>query len=175
MYSQAKDKTLPFKFELALNVLNNATTPNKYMFGVGIGNFSSRASLFLSGQYLENQLFVPVSPSQESRDAILPYFNVRNRGALVNGFDSLSVVSEPFSQYTTVISEYGILGGAIFCSLIIYYLLASRKRKNNLTVYVLLSTVLFVINSWLEYPSFSAIFFLLLATEIRYRKEHQHA
>jgi hypothetical protein len=150
----------PFKIELMENVFTNDLGPNFYL-GLGAGNFSSRSSLFLSGQYLADQMFVPIEPSQETQQHIMPYFNVHKSGMLNNGYDALSVVSEPFSQYTTILSEYGLLGLLIFLALFLYLLFSKYRISLEIKAITLLALSVFITNNWLEYPSFAAIFFLL--------------
>lgn len=154
----------PLKFEIAINVIDNVISGKEFLWGVGIGNFTSRASLFLSGQYLGDQFFVPISPSDISQRLILPFYNINYRGVEYNGYDSLSVVSEPFSQYTTVVSEFGLFGLIILLAFLII-LFRTSSRQNNLLYFSCsaLTATLFISNNWFEYASFPAIFYLMYA------------
>lgn len=154
----------PLKLEIAMNVANNVISGDEFLWGVGIGNFTSRASLFLSGQYLSDQLLVPVAPSDISKELILPFYNINYRGVEYNGYDSLSVVSEPFSQFTTITSEFGLFGSIIFLLFLSNMFLISI-RKNNLLYFSCsaLTVILFISNNWFEYASFPAIFYLMYA------------
>ncbi|MQT75615.1 MULTISPECIES: hypothetical protein [Pseudomonas] len=161
----------PLKIELAVKVAQNALNFGEFFYGTGIGTFSSRASLFLSGHYLTDQYFIPVSPSELSKILILPYFNTHTPGVLTNGYDSLSIVSEPFSQFTTLVSEYGVFGLLIFILGYTWLILISiRKRNATLFTYYMLSLLFLLINNWLEYSSFTAVFLLLISIETRSTK-----
>lgn len=154
----------PLKLEIGINVIDNVISGKEFLWGVGIGNFTSRASLFLSGQYLGDQFLVPVSPSDISQRLILPFYNINYRGVEYNGYDSLSVVSEPFSQYTTVASEFGLFGLIIFLAFLIV-LFRTSSRQNNLLYFSCstLTAILLISNNWFEYASFPSIFYLMYA------------
>lgn len=171
MYKRMVSEQPPFKVELMKQVFEPSSDSHKFLIGLGAGNFSSRAALLLTGQYLSDQSFVPRSASDETQRYISPFFNVHLRGQTVNDYDALSVVSEPFSMYTTMFAEYGLLGVALFLTLFGYYFLSRKFSNLEVRAFTALAMLFFLINSWLEYPSFPAIFFLLMFCAARASRE----
>jgi magnesium-transporting ATPase (P-type) len=140
---------------------------NDFLLGTGIGNFSSRASLFLSGQYLDNQLFFPIVPSEATKELIMSYYSKNNGGMNIFGYDGLSVVNEPFSQYTTMFSEFGLVGFSLFVVWFLSLIYYSIKIKNILLfVVIFFSLLIFIGNNWLEFVSYISLFFLILKYSI---------
>ncbi|MCX7205743.1 MAG: hypothetical protein NT086_07105 [Proteobacteria bacterium] len=154
---------LPFKaYLLKTTITNMFVTGDISLFGVGGGNYSSRAALIVSGEYLGSQPdFIPATPSYYTSYYITPFFNKYYYETDLFGFDVGSMVSEPFLQYTSILAEGGILAILVLFALILKMLFEAIKFKDP----IMLGFVSFFIgvlftNAWLEYIEFVAVFSL---------------
>lgn len=142
-------------------------------YGVGAGNFSSRAAMIVSGEYLLNQpWFIPVTPSTQTEQYITNIYSKINYGEDVMGFDGGSMVSEPFSQYLSVLAENGILG--LLALIAVLYILFRKSVVSSdiyMLTFVCFVAVLLFTNAWLEYVEFSVIFYFGLAYFMNTNKE----
>lgn len=78
--------------------------PIKYIFGVGLGNYSSRSALTCTGLYIEsyNKLFKPEISYYTSSDVLYKYINV-----VINRLGSMDT---PYSSIISIKSEFGLVG-----------------------------------------------------------------
>lgn len=133
------------------------------LIGVGIGNYSSRAGLICSGEYLTTEVsWLKPTPSEYTLKYITPLWNrvITRLGA------SDGTINQPFNQYQTLYGEGGLIGLSLF----VYFLISLYRYKNKQCKgsYLHLSVIMFSVgimlaDNWLEYPNFAFMFWLLIA------------
>ena len=146
-------------------------TPSNALLGLGLGRFSSRAAMILSGGYLSSESSaVPVSRSPETESYIYDVWN-RATWKRYGG----SVMGLPTSSFQAVLIEQGLVGILLCLALIIQlkHLVVRRFKQatdpvlrafiNSSSYLVLPLLLLCITDVWLEYPSFTIFPFLLLA------------
>lgn len=129
-----------------------------FLFGIGMGNFSSRLAFIAAGEY------VTWYPKLLQRNPINFY---RNHFQLWN-YEILSIpfsdgtANQPFSVYNQFIGEYGLFGvGILF---FFYFITIFRSSKNYPQVKLLLFLLagFMLLDYWFEFFSVIIIFELLI-------------
>lgn len=94
--------------------------PYQPLFGLGLGSYSSRAGLILSGRYLgSHPWWVPVSYNTFSYGRIYSYWGVPG------------TINQPQSSWLTLWSETGVIGIALFLYLFFKKLKTAREVANK--------------------------------------------
>jgi hypothetical protein len=151
--------------------------PKNATVGLGLGMYSSRAAMILSGGYLYDQPdWLPVSMSEETRKYIYPLWNPERWA----GYEG-STMALPSSTAQAVLLEAGVIGTALMLILggaavrraavmrrahaaaaaSLHYP-ALRLVTGTLLAFLALS----VTELWLEHSSFSSIIFLFVAVAL---------
>lgn len=155
--------------------------PEILLFGTGIGNYSSRAALLLSGEYLKRQPEgFPVSLSSYTNTIILPLWNRSIWGTEYSD----GVLNQPFFTLQTVAVEGGLIGMLLL--IIVFSRIVNdviKKKYTDAIASMLKATVvstlvvlpiIFLSDNWHEYPSFMLpvlfpISYLLNAKRVDYK------
>ncbi|MCA9836453.1 MAG: hypothetical protein KC422_06050 [Trueperaceae bacterium] len=143
--------------------------PFSLAFGTGLGHFSSRAALILSGEYLkQHPNYLPVSMSSYTREIIYPLWN---KSIWSVQFQD-GVLNQPFQSLQTLFMEFGPLGFLVLCILYIslYYQIMKKKphlKAHKLLQFSALSLIIilpFILltDNWLEYPQVTILIWLLI-------------
>lgn len=153
------------------------------MLGTGLGHYSSRAALILSGGYLASQpSWMPVSASRYTKDNILPLWNATVWSEQFRD----GVMNQPFFGLQSFALEGGAIGLAILLLTYAYVGIALLNTSvqdrygtailtTGVIMYVLLPALLLTDN-WLEFPH-AAIALLLpisMALSLSKRPRAQH-
>ncbi|GEM_PF-4866104 len=135
-------------------------------FGVGPGQFSSRAALILTGEYLYPQpSYLPVSMTSETFQHIYPLWNERT----IRQFGG-SVLAMPTSSFQAIFTELGLVGiaffGIVFHQAILYkgrstLTVLKSQFLNSVAIIAFLTMVQLTVELWLEYASFTVFIFTL--------------
>ncbi len=143
--------------------------PGKILTGNGMGNFSSKLAfratgLGIAGGFPKQYTYIHPDFMANHLDVYLAFFTRLS--------SQHSLVNTPFSVYGQLISEYGLLGLAVFIG---YYLFFFLRRGSRLTygfpVLLLMMGVLFI-DYWFEQLSVLVVFELLLLLNIRETTAH---
>lgn len=124
-----------------------------FIFGNGIGQYSSRAALTCTGKYVDayNKLFKP-SISQYTNDYIL------NRYVKYNIIEHYGTLYSPFSSILTLQGEFGLIGVALFIILIV---LALKNSGMYSKIMILFFTFSCFIENYLEFQKIIGIVLLI--------------
>lgn len=134
------------------------------LIGVGGGNYSSRAAMITSNEYLSgiSFSFPSKSISEFSNKYILPKWN---KELLSKGYNE-GIANQPFSSVISIFAETGIIGVVLFISILyrIYKIEVKKSsRYNNLVgQFSIFFTLILFIDNYLEYGTFIAIFWVCL-------------
>lgn len=154
------------------------------LIGVGIGSYSSRAALILSGEYLRQQPdFIPISLSKETKKFIVPLWNRE----LLEDPTKHGVANQPFSTWQSMYGELGLAGIFMLCLVFFQNLKAfslsnhssnmyQKSISNSMKFFTFYLFFLFFFDNWFEYPRFMIpywIFLGLLIKELRSAKSNQ--
>ena len=134
------------------------------LFGVGGGNYSSRAAFMVSGEYLSYQpSFIPVTPSKFMLEYILTIWDRATYTTMIGGTSGNSMVNEPFLEYCSIAGEAGLIG-FILLIIVLLELVIFGLRFNNLLLLlggIYISLILFT-NNWFSFPSFALMMWLVI-------------
>ncbi len=172
-------KFLVFQESISDILMDN---PVNAVVGIGLGRFSSRAAMILSGGYLTNHpAWIPISRSFETTTHIYENWNPE----IVKRFGN-STMSMPTSTAQSVLIEFGILGTVLFGW---YFWYCARRAalmlKNSpglektmhgglLKLMPLLLVGTFILtftDIWLEFSSFSIFLYLLISLALSSKPE----
>jgi len=141
--------------------------PLNAIWGVGPGNFSSRASALVSGNYLVNQPeYIHVTPAYYAEKYIIPLWQKSVDGS----------ANQPYASWLSVFSEYGILGVSLFMLffykffktlnfIIKYDNVFYNNICNGIALFSVFLMIIFFFDNWLEMPQVMgpyAVFAVLL-------------
>ncbi|MGL1935250.1 MAG: hypothetical protein OCD01_09525 [Fibrobacterales bacterium] len=161
----AIDKQAFIKIKIVFQVIDLLKEdPYILLFGVGLGNFASRAAFMVSGEYLSYQpFFIPVTPSEFMDKYVLTIWDKSSNLKIIGGSIGNSMVNEPFLQYVAIAGEFGLIGFLIILFAFLKILFISLKNENLLMLSVLLFTaMIFFTNTWISYPTFAVVFWIAL-------------
>jgi hypothetical protein len=139
-----------------------------FLFGSGIGNFSSKLAFRASGVKILGtypQKYAYISPDfRHNHLFTFRYYYEADAS-------KHSVINYPFSFYNQILGEYGMIGAAVFA---IFYLgyFASRYRKLSYGRYLLLALLgLLLIDYWFESFTLVILFELFILLNIKEEQE----
>ena len=139
-----------------------------YIIGEGIGQYSSRAAMTCTGEYIDSytKLF-PVSMSEYTSEFIFPQLVLTKQ--LHN---SLSLKDTYYSSVISVMGELGIIGIVFF---ILYVLYLMKKSKGYSKIFVIFFVFACFIDNYLEFAKVISLLYLLInlynEREIRYENK----
>lgn len=124
-----------------------------FVFGNGIGQYSSRAALTCTGEYITyyNKLFSP-SVSSYTQNYIL------GRYIRYNIVEGQGTLYSPFSTIITIQGEYGILGSIVFLIFLLKMWKKSSKNSRNFILFFFFSCF---IENYLEFSKIMFMVFLI--------------
>jgi hypothetical protein len=133
--------------------------------GCGIGNYSSRAALYLSGEYSElANKFLPLSKSLYTNKYIISLLKSGKKGTY----------NQPFSSIQSIYAELGLLGiflviffiFILFRKLKIGILFNKNKNINSIyfvfLIYIIYVSLMLFFDNYLEYPRVMMPLYLFL-------------
>lgn len=138
--------------------------PAKIIVGDGLGNFSSKLAfratgLGIAGGYPQKYIYINPDFLENHLDIYLDFFSKQT------GLHSLT--NSPFSVYDQLLSEYGLIGIAIFLAYYLWFFARHySKLSYGLPILILIMAVLFV-DYWFEQLSIMVFFELLLFLNIK--------
>lgn len=139
------------------------STPSHFLFGAGIGNFSSRLAFIADGEYVK---WYPEKFLYRSKHFSDNHYTLWNAN-LISSIYERGTSNQPFSVYNQLLGEYGFIGLVIF----LWFYLRPIARKFNLMTYgrVILFLVLgyFLLDYWFEYFSVMIIAELMILTNLK--------
>lgn len=136
-----------------------------FLVGLGPGQYSSRAALILTGDYLyPHPSYFPVSMSEETRQIIWPLWNDEQQ-AKFRG----SVLALPSSSLISVIAEFGVIGLLILLLLSRRLVFINVQRGEGFSgsfvalapIFMSLFFAQLVLDLWLEFASFTVFMNLI--------------
>lgn len=162
--SPLANSNMPGKFFTHIQTLYflNSNLTN-LLFGAGIGNFSSKLAirmtgLGLQGSFPENSVYISKDFLQYHFYTILYYLS---RHAAEH-----SVLNMPNSTYNQLIGEYGLIGFLVFFVLYVGYLWRKRNAS-KVGIYIALIMLMFLsVEYWFELLSLAIVFELFFMNEV---------
>ena len=142
------------------------------LFGAGIGNFSSKLAvkmtgLGLQGSYPEGKVCVSIDFLQYHFYSLM-YFLSRHAA-------EHSVMNLPNSVYNQLGGEYGLLGLLAFLILYVGFII-KKGAKTKLSLYTAALLFMFLgMEYWFELISLTVIFELIFTSEIFAKSEHEQS
>ena len=138
--------------------------PLKFIWGDGIGNFSSKlafrtSGLGFAGGYPQKYIYLDPDFLSNHLDLYLNFFSKKT--------DYHSLTNSPDSVYDQLLAEYGILGFAAFVIWYIGYFLKHHKVLTYGMPVLFIIIALFSIEYWFEQLSIIVFFELLLLLNIK--------
>jgi hypothetical protein len=138
--------------------------PFKFIFGKGMGNFSSKLAyratgLNIAGGFPKPYIYIDPDFLRNHLDLYLYFFSKQS------GYHSLT--NNPFSVYDQILAEYGLFG---FVAFLIYYVGFFLKHYQKLTYglpVLLLMGLVFFVDYWFEQLSIVIFFELMLLLNIK--------
>lgn len=142
------------------------------IFGAGLGQYSSRAAMILTGEYLSDQAGdLPVSMSEATYENIYPLWNRISRSIPYQD----GVLQQPFQSVQSWVMELGLVGllivvlAALALGMRLSQVVASEALRFVGFGLLVLVPVLCLSDNWLEYPSFMLPVVLLISLIFSYR------
>jgi hypothetical protein len=133
-------------------------------FGVGIGNYSSRAAFITGGQYLRpHPSFIAITPSMYFEKYMFPLYNYDTFHHYYGGVVGTSMINAPFLQIQTIFGEGGVLSLVLLAIIIITAFI--KGVKTNAVGYPIAIVFFFLLmftDNWLAFPTYCLMFWLLL-------------
>jgi hypothetical protein len=147
--------------------------PATLITGVGIGNFSSRSALMVSGQYFSAKIsgiyistqpfFIPVSVSEFTKKYVLNSWNREMLTKYVGGIIGDSMANDPFNFHLSLLAECGLVGYLfVFGALGLVLLLTFLRRQASITIFILFTFLILGTNDWISYPTYAILFWTML-------------
>ncbi|MBS1773276.1 MAG: hypothetical protein JST82_10460 [Bacteroidetes bacterium] len=136
---------------------------NNFLFGAGIGNFSSKQAvkatgLGMQGAYPSKYIYISKDFLQYHLYSFLYVFS--------ENISEHSIINMPNSIYNQIGGEYGVLGGMAFLLLYMGYVWVNRKRLGAGKYIIIPILFFFGFEYWFEMMTLSLIFELIILTDI---------
>ncbi|MEO8415698.1 MAG: hypothetical protein ABI472_18690 [Ginsengibacter sp.] len=141
--------------------------PMRAIAGSGIGTFSSKlafktSGLKIAGSWPENYTYINNEFLQNHLDAYLYYFSK------TDGYHS--AINNPASVYDQLITEYGIIGLAVFLIFYVGFFLKDFRDLSFGIPLIIVITGIFFFDYWFEQLSIVIFFELLMFLNIKEKK-----
>jgi hypothetical protein len=138
--------------------------PYRIVLGNGMGNFSSKlafrtANLNITGNYPKKYTYINADFLLNHLDVYLYFFSKQT------GYHSIT--NSPFSGFDQLLSEYGILGLALFFIFYVGYFLKDFKKLTYGVPLLCLILGAFFIDYWFEQLSVLVLFELMMLLDIK--------
>jgi len=138
-----------------------------FLFGSGIGNFSSRLAFIAGGEYVS---WYPSSLVRQSDYFNKNHFQLWNNEVLAIPFQD-GTANQPFSIYNQMIGEYGLLGLLLFIFFYLIFFYKKLPKKNYGRLMLLLILGYLLLDYWFEYFSVMIILELFFNLNINDYKQ----
>ncbi|OJX36756.1 MAG: hypothetical protein BGO87_13270 [Flavobacteriia bacterium 40-80] len=140
-----------------------------FLFGNGVGNFSSRIAMLSSKEKEDSRLFDLLLPKYEHKDF------TENHKALWKYIDYLgteyhSFINLPFSVYNQILGEYGIIGFLCFGIFYIGYFLRKWRRLEAGKFILPIIILMMGIEYWFESLTLLIFFELVMLIDLKSTK-----
>lgn len=148
------------------------SSPSHMSLGAGIGNFSSKLAikmtgLGLQGSYPEDKAYVSIDFLQYHFYSLM-YFLSRHAA-------EHSVMNLPNSTYNQLAGEYGVVGLLAFIILYVAFII-KKGSKTKLALYTAVLLFMFLgMEYWFELISLTVIFELIFSSEIFAKSENEQS
>lgn len=143
-------------------ISNFTSSPSEFIFGAGMGNFSSRLAFLTSGDYTKwySEDWVHIN------DKFLEnHFALWNTWLLSKMYMG-GTANQPFSVYNRIIGEYGLIGILLFIFYYVWPLYKYSEKVYSNQALLILMVGYFFLDYWFEYFSVIIIFeFLILVNK----------
>ncbi|SFU45915.1 hypothetical protein SAMN04487941_0898 [Pontibacter akesuensis] len=166
----AFDAKMPFKLKSYIQTYHYWTdSAANFIFGAGPGNFSSRVTFVVSGDYVG---WYPESLSYVSKSFAKNHFWIWNYD-FNNPWDNINnAANQPFSAYNQIIGEYGLIGLIAFIFLYIGFWMRGFMSLTYGKIIFISFLGYLVLDYWFEYFSVVILFELFMLLN---RKESETA
>ncbi|MFQ5616441.1 MAG: hypothetical protein ACE5GO_08285, partial [Anaerolineales bacterium] len=169
-------KIISFRESVDKVLLDN---PKNALVGLGLGRYSSRAAMILSGGYLRvHPSYIPISRSPETDAYIYPVWNPETWSAFGG-----SIMGMPTNSIQGVLIEFGVVGTAL---LIGYFWTLGRRARararklsagaglqkallSMVPMLILCLWMVSVTDLWLEYSSLVSFIYLIIVVGLSAR------
>jgi hypothetical protein len=140
-----------------------AKSPGNFMFGSGMGNFSSRLAFIFGGEYVA---WYPKSMAYLGPDFKRNHFRLWNSEST---FDRTQrgTSNQPFSVYNQMLGEYGVVGFGIFLVAYLGVFVRNYPRLTYSRMLFLLLIGYFILDYWLEYYSITVVLEFLVLYDLK--------
>lgn len=139
------------------------------LIGNGVGNYSSRAALTVSGNYIGiyNKFLEPDVSEYSQKYIIDKLYGDKAQEEL---YFSASVLGTPLSIYITIMGEFGFIGLGVF----IFIVIILFKEINRYQRYILSCFLLMCIfDNWIEFAKVSLIFSFIMALLYQFSQRNE--
>lgn len=142
---------------IAIYVRNVMSNPFEFIVsGVGLGQYSGRAAMYLSGEFVD---FSMKSISSYTRNDVLPLFRIfRDAPGFMRG-----AFYYPYNGFVSLLAEYGMISTVCAIALMWKKFSSLRHVRNGfaivITIFVILATL---VDHYLEYYSAWAVLMLMV-------------
>lgn len=170
-YIALRRSGLPGKFYSHLQTYYfNRTNYTCLLMGAGMGNFSSKLAikmtgLGLQGNYPEGKVYLSTPFAQYHFHTLLYYLGLH--------VGAHSIANMPNSVYNQILGEYGLIGLLLFIVFYFGFFWKNRKKLRPLLPLLLLLLLLFEIEYWFEVLSLTIVFELMIFSELYTKTEHE--
>ena len=140
--------------------------PKELLTGAGVGNYSSRSTFIVGGEYVD---WYPKHLIYRSPDFEKGAFSLWNKKLLSQPFSD-GTANQPFSFYLQMLGEYGLVGLLLFLLLYLGFLLSRWRylsaEGKAMIIFVLL---MLAIDYWFDYFSTMLVFEWLILIDLYLR------
>ena len=135
-----------------------------FLFGSGIGNFSSKLAFRASGvhalgSYPQRYKYISPDFANDHLRTYLYYFN--------SDASKHSVLNYPFSVYNQILGEYGFIGTLSFVIFYLGYFLIRYRRLSYGRYLIIVLLGFFLMEYWFEFLSLVVVFELFMLLNIK--------
>lgn len=137
--------------------------PRNFIFGSGMGNFSSRVAFVADGEYVK---WYPREYLYRSKEFSENHFSLWNANLLMDRTQK-GTSNQPFSVYNQMLGEYGMIG---FSVLMIYYMGFFFRNFSKLTYSAVLGMLMigyFTLDYWFEFYSLTIILEMMALYDLK--------
>lgn len=171
-FKKTKSRRIPGKIIALQEVIRYLNAhPVQWLLGAGCGNFSSKlafrtTALGIAGGYPEKFKYIHPAFLKNHLALYLDYFS--------KDIEIHSVINNPNSVYTQLLSEYGLAGMAAFFIFYIFYFFRQRRRDSYALPLLLFLLGTLAVEYWFEQLSIVILFECMMLIQQK-EKEEQHA
>jgi hypothetical protein len=145
--------------------------PRNFVFGAGMGNFSSRLAFASAGGYAK---WYPLKFLHRSKEFGINHYSLWNSD-VIRDRTKQGTANQPFSIYNQMLGEYGLLGFGIF---VVFYFGVFFRNYSRLTLgrmLLPLAVGFFFLDYWFEYFSVTIILEAMILLDLKLAKKAEAA